>query len=169
MTTTPGRANRWIHLKLPRAFTPDEFHQFTAHAQIWRRYVEATLEVWSELGHGHPAPEYEFFFPELSEDGAVATLPVGGDWTLASRALFEVGATYLLWQHFPAALQSEAQEGLTEEHDGLTETHWRPARRIEVPHAEAQPLAWPEAHHHPKVLDTARRALWWISGILPPG
>jgi hypothetical protein len=169
MSDADARPNRWIHLRLPRAFTADEFHQFTAHAQIWRRYVEATLELWSELGHGHSAPAYEFFLPELSDDGSTASVPVGGDWTLASRALFEIGATHLLWQHFPIQLQNEAEEGLTEEHDGIKETHWRPARRIELPRAEAQPLDWPEAHHHPNVLDTARRALWWISGILPRG
>ncbi|MEO8505498.1 MAG: hypothetical protein ABI609_16505 [Acidobacteriota bacterium] len=162
-------SNRWLHLRLPRPYTATEWERFQAQAGIFRAYVEATLASWSSLGFGHDAPIYRFFAPELSADRTTATLPIGGNWTLASRALFETGASYLLWQHFPTDLQTTAEEGLTEEHDGTSETHWRPARRLELPHADSHADTLDDSHEHPSVLDTARRALWWVSGILPRG
>ena len=167
MSEPTARPNRWLHLKFQGAFSDAEFELFKAQAQIWVAYVQSTLAVWPNLGFGHEAPAYRFFPPELSADRTTATLPIGGDWTLSSRALFEAGASYLLWQHFPAEVQSAAEEGLTEEHGGETETHWRPARRFGLPHADSHAEQLEEAHEHPSVLDTARRALWWVSGILP--
>lgn len=167
MPETTALPNRWLHLKFQRAFSDAEFELFKAQARIWVAYVRATLEVWPGLGIAHQAPVYRFFPPELSADRTTATLPIGGDWTLASRALFEAGASYLLWQHFPAEVQRASQEGLSEEHGGATETHWRPARRFGLPHADSHAEQLPASHEHPSVLDTARRALWWVSGILP--
>lgn len=167
MTATTARPNRWLHLKLQRPFSEAEFEKFKAQSRIWNAYVKSTLEVWQSLGIDHQAPVYRYFPPELSADRTIATLPIGGDWTLASRALFEAGASYLLWQHYPAEVQLAAEEGLTEEHGGLSETHWRPARRLGLPHADSHAEQLEEPHQHPSVLDTARRALWWVSGILP--
>lgn len=158
--------NRWLHLRLPRAFTPQEEAAFAAQAKVFEAYVEATLAAWTAFGYAELPPRYAFFPVELSDDRTTATLPLGGDWTLRSRALFESGASYLLWQHFPLAFLDEAEEGLTEEHGGERETHWRRLARS-TPHPEAQLAEVGEAHEHPSVLDTARRALWWVSGIVP--
>ncbi len=167
MTTDTARPDRWLHLRLPRPYTAAEWERFQAQARIFAAYVNATLGEWQALGFGSGAPAYRFFPAEQSADRTVATLPIGGAWTLASRSLFESGAAYLLWQHFPAELQAEAEEGLSEQHDGTEETHWRPARRLELPHPESHAATLDDADEHPSVLDTARRALWWVSGILP--
>lgn len=167
MTALTARPDRWLHLRLPRPFTPVEFAMFQAHAAVFEAYVDATLAAWGSFGFGHDAPQYVFFPPELSADSRVATLPIGGTWTLTSRALFETGAAYLLWQHFPFDLQAAAEEGLTEEHAGERETHWRPARRLELPHSESHAGDLEAGEAHPAILDTARRALWWVSGIMP--
>ena len=167
MTALTARPDRWLHLRLARPFTDGEFEMFRAHAGVFRAYVEASLAAWRGFGFGHDAPTYVFFPPELSADGTVATLPIGGTWTLTSRALFETGAAYLLWQHFPYELQSAAEEGLSEEHDGERETHWRPARRLELPHSESHAGELDSGEAHPGILDTAKRALWWVSGIVP--
>lgn len=169
MSDATPRPDRWLHVRLPRPLTDAEWELFCAETRVFRAYVEATLAVWPSLGFGHEAPAYRFFAPELSTDRTVATLPLGGAWTLASRALFESGAAYMLWERFPAETQALVEEGLTEEHDGTPETHWRAARRLELPHPESHTEALDDAHEHPSVLDTARRALWWVSGILPRG
>lgn len=168
MQSTGERPNRWLHVRLPRPFSAAEAAAFRADAHVFRRHVEAALEVWEDLGYGHDAPTYVFFPSELSSDGRVATLPLGGTWTLASRAAFETGSAWILWQHLPSAVQAEAEEGLTEEHAGVAETHWRPARRSELPHAASHPSQLTDGHEHPSTLDAVKRALWWVSGIFPP-
>ncbi len=167
MTALTARPDRWLHLRLPRPFTEAEVEMFRAHAAVFRAYVDASLAAWRSFGFGHDAPTYVFFPTELSADRTVATLPIGGTWTLTSRALFETGAAYLLWQHLPYELQAVAEEGLSEEHDGERETHWRPARRLELPHSESHAGELDAGEAHPSVFDTAKRALWWVSGIVP--
>lgn len=164
--------NRWLHVRAPEPFTDADFDRFAAGCDIWRRYVEATLAVWNRLGNDYDAPRYEFFAPTLSEDRRVATLPVGGAWTLGSRAIFEDAGSRLLWQHFPLAFVRDGEEGLTESIDGRPVTHWRPL---------ARPAGWRpegaldaddveaivEAHHHPDRLSSVKRALSWVGEILP--
>src|SRR5258705_7748212 len=130
MTALTARPDRWLPLRLPRPFSDVEVEMFRAHTAVFRAYVEASLAAWRDFGFGHDAPTYVFYPPEISADRRVATLPIGGTWTLTSRALFETGAAYLLWQHFPFDLQAVAQEGLSEEHDGARETHSPPARPL---------------------------------------
>lgn len=121
--------NRWLHVRHPRGFTEEQFACFKAQCRIWRRYVESVLAEWRFLER-YPAPSYEFFDPELSADRKVATLPVGGEWTLGTRADFEDAHARLLWERFPLELKLELEEGLTEPdpRDSRREhTNWRPA------------------------------------------
>lgn len=162
------RPNRWLHVRLPRPFTGEELEIFRAHAAIFRTYVTATLVRWGDLGHYYKAAHYVFFEPELSADGTTATLPIGGTWNLGTRALFEHGASFMLWQHFPHDLQIVAEEGLSEAHDGVVGTEWRPAHRREIAEGETHGYLGQPAAEHPNALDRVRRALWWVSGVLPP-
>lgn len=125
MTTRP---NRWLHLRHPDGFSEQDFVQFQAHCRIWRAYTQAVLAEWTVLEPKHAnVPRYVFFEPTLSEDRRVATLPVGGAWTLGSRLTFENAASHLLSDFFPLQFKLNLEEGLTETIDaskGPT-THWR--------------------------------------------
>jgi hypothetical protein len=160
----PTSPNRWLHLRLPRPWSPAEQEMFRTQASLFERHVEATLALWPELGHGYAAPGYVFFPTEISADGMVLTLPLGGDWTLGSRTLFENRASRLLWEHFPIEVQTLLEEGLTEEHDGAVDTHWRQAASADGAHSPQ----FAGSSEHPGTLDAVKRALWWVSGILPP-
>lgn len=164
--------NRWLHVRLPRPFTEVEFDSFCAQAEIWCKYVQATLDVWPRLGETYPAPRYEFFAPELSADRCVATLPVGGEWTLGTRSLFENADSRLLWQHLPIELQLEGEEGITETIAEQQVTHWRPLLRREAatppPALDASETASTlGADAHPDRLSPIKRALLWVGGVLP--
>ena len=128
MKRTMGSPNRWLHVRLGREFTAEEFAKFCAHAEVWRALVEAHLARWRRLGYEYDPPLYEFFDPLLSVDRCVATLPLGGEWTVGTRSLFENSFSHFLWSHFPIAFQLEAEEGLTETVlEPPPQTHWRPA------------------------------------------
>lgn len=120
--------NRWLHLRHPRGFTDERFEQFCAHCRTWIAYVRELLTNWSLLGPGRGlAPAYQFFEPELSQDRLTATLPLGGEQNLGSRALIEDGCSRLLWQFFPLDFIVDLEEGLTETLDRTAgpQTHWR--------------------------------------------
>lgn len=119
--------NRWLHIRLSRPFTDEEFACFAAQTKIWVEYVKATLSVWESLNHGYAPPRYIFFEPELSEDRRVCSLPVGGEVALGPRSMFENSASSLLWQHFPIATLIDLEEGLTEDLGSGPVTNWRPA------------------------------------------
>jgi hypothetical protein len=108
-----AEANRWLHVRHPRGFTPEQFDCFKAHCRVWQAYVEAVLREWEHF-RDYPAPRYEFFEPTLSADRRVATLPVGGEWVLGTRAEFENAGSRLLWERFPLEFQLELEEGITE-------------------------------------------------------
>lgn len=122
--------NRWLHVRHPSTFSAEEFELFKALCRVFRAYVEASLAEWLLLG-GHEAPHYEFFEPTLSSDRKVATLPVGGEWTLGTRAEFENFKSYMLWERFPLPLRFQLEEGITEPDPssatGGTWTNWRKA------------------------------------------
>lgn len=123
-----GEPNRWLHVRLKREFTQDEFEMFCAHAEVWRDLVEAHLSRWRRLGNDYDPPKYEYFAPLLSADRRVATLPLGGEFTLGTRATFENGFSHFLWINFPLAFQLEAEEGITETIGSPpAATNWRPA------------------------------------------
>lgn len=162
------RPNRWLHVRLPRPLSEAEWAMFQAQVRVFERYVTSTLADWAALGHDYAPPAYVFFPPELSEDRTVATLPLGGDWSLGTRALFENGATFMLWQHYPHELQMEIEEGLSEPHEGAIATEWRRAHRREVMAGETLGFLGHPGAEHPGTLDRVRSALWWVSGVLPP-
>lgn len=167
-----SKPNRWLHLRLRRPFSDAEFDCFGAHTEIWCKFVQATLAVWSRLGQEYAAPKYEFFSPELSAERLVATLPVGGEWTLGTRALFEDAHSHLLWNHFPIPFQMEAEEGITETVVEEQVTNWRPCLRAPgwAPPGTleaADVVAILGAHTHPDKLSSVKRALLWVSGVLP--
>jgi len=123
-----GEPNRWLHVRLPREFTEEEFERFCAHAELWRDLVEAHLSRWRRLGYEYEPPKYEYFPPILSADRRVATLPLGGEFSLGTRATFENGFSHFLWLHFPLTFQLEAEEGITETIASPPPvTNWRPA------------------------------------------
>ena len=127
--------NRWLHVRLARGFTAEEFACFRAHCRVWQAYVEVVLANWAYFHKGKP-PAYAFFEPELSADRTIATLPVGGEWTLASRSDFEDSHSRLLWQRFPLQFQFAIDEGITERF-GETEpyrTNWRKAAGAGTPY-----------------------------------
>ena len=122
-----GKPNRWLHVRNRRGFTPEQFECFKAHCRVWRAYVEAVLADWRHF-ETYDAPRYEFFEPELSADKTVATLPLGGEWTLGTRSFFEDASSRLLWEWFPLSFQLEVEEGLTEPAPAdasRNQTNWR--------------------------------------------
>lgn len=122
--------NRWLHLRNPDGFSEAEWTLFQAHCRVWVDLVKSLLANWTALGHSYEPPHYEFFEPELSPDRTVATLPIGGGWTVGSRATIENGLSYVLWWYMPIGLQLKLEEGLTEpvlvDPTKLT-TNWRKA------------------------------------------
>ena len=104
--------NRWLHLRHPRGFSPDDFELFKAQCRVFRAYVEAVLTNWSYF-EKYPAPRYVFFEPELSSDARVAS-PLGGEQTIGSTATFENLTAWMLSWRFPIAFRQELEEGLTE-------------------------------------------------------
>ncbi|MCA9685879.1 MAG: hypothetical protein KC457_27125 [Myxococcales bacterium] len=126
-----SEANRWLHLRHPDGFSDEMFAMFAAHCRIWQAYTKAVLAEWATLEPGHPrTPSYVFFEP--TRDGNIVTLPVGGDYTLGSRATFENAASHLLSDFFPIHFRIGLEEGLTETTD-LSRgpaTNWRPVMPV---------------------------------------
>ncbi len=127
---------RWLHIRHPDGFPPERFEQFRAHCSVMQAYVKSLLANWIEIGAGtQPAPYYIFYEPELSEDRKIATLPLGGEWTIGSRAIIENECSKMLWQFMPISFTINLEEGLTEylpEDLNFPEkqhlyTHWRKA------------------------------------------
>ena len=128
-----GQPNRWMRVRHPSTFSEGEFEFFKAHCRVFRAYVEAALA--EPLLWGAPSLRYEFFEPTLSPDRTVASLPLGGEWTLATRAEFENARSYMLWDHFAIPLKFQFEEGLTEpaptrnpESPPRLATNWRKAQ-----------------------------------------
>ena len=130
---------RWLHLRHPDGFSPERFEQFHAHCHVMQAYVKSLLANWNKLGAGtQPPPHYIFYEPELSEDRKIATLPLGGEWTIGSRAIIEDGCSKLLWRFMPISFTIDLEEGLTEympENLNAPEklhlsTHWRKALKV---------------------------------------
>lgn len=124
--------NRWLHVRLADGFSDKDWESFRVHCRVWRAWVEALLANWKGLGHDYEPPQYEFFPPELSPDRTIASLPIGGDWTVGSRATIENGLSYMLWCFMPIETQLKLEEGITE--PDLVEpkrlvTNWRKALR----------------------------------------
>lgn len=118
--------DRWLHLRHPEGFSDAQLALFQAHCRIWRAYTEAVLAEWATLEPGGgPAPRYVFFEP--TREGDTVTLPVGGEQTLASRAMFEDAASHLLSDFFPLRFRLGLEEGLTETLDRTRgpRTSWR--------------------------------------------
>lgn len=133
------RPNRWLHVRLVHPFTELQWGSFKAHCRLFRAHAEALLSEWEALGNAHPAPLYSFFPPELSEDRITASLPLGGEQTLGSRATIENGCSYLLWSYMLSCVPIEEyaviQEGLTEpslSHPSRFATNWRRAQRSDA-------------------------------------
>jgi hypothetical protein len=125
-----------MHLRQPTPFDEQHFRIFQASACVLAAYAGAFLHNAEVLiGADHPSLEYVFFPCELSEDGTVMTLPVGGPRSLGSRAYIENGASYLLWQRLPHQMLATVEEGITEslsEH-GPAASSWRPLSHFLFP------------------------------------
>jgi hypothetical protein len=114
---------RWMRLRHPDGFAPERFDEFCALCRIFRAYVEASLAEPAIFDFG--SPSYVFFEPELSADRTIASLPLGGQPTVGSRAHFENGSSWMLWHLLPVAFRAELEEGLTEDIGNGLRTNWR--------------------------------------------
>lgn len=107
---------------------------------MWRGYVETYLaQSFSLVG----APTYVFFEPQLSADRRTATLPLGGEPTVGSRAEFENLHSYLLQRFLPADFRCDVEEGLTEalSSESQPSTTWRrPTQLLEHLIREGSPF-----------------------------
>ncbi|MEZ4384647.1 MAG: hypothetical protein R3A79_25180 [Nannocystaceae bacterium] len=123
--------DRWLHLRHPDGFSDELFASFAAHCRLWRAYTEAVIADWSALNPSYagPPPRYVFFEPVRGEAGVV-TLPIGGDYTVGSRALFEDYGSHLLSDFFPLEFKLRLEVGLTEPRSGRP-TSWRPVLKME--------------------------------------
>jgi len=121
--------NRWMRLRRPVAFTPQEFDCFCAHTSAFAAYAGTWLQNWNRIpSHAkHPSIVYIFFPPELSRDRLVVSLPIGGESTLSTRAALENGSSFMLWQFLPVQSMAGLEEGLTETIDRVKgpTTNWR--------------------------------------------
>jgi len=127
--------NRVMHLRHPQGFDQRRFEQFRAHCRVFKAFVEALLADWNEIGAGkYPAPRYEFGEPALSDDRTVASLPLGGEATVGSRAQIENASSFMLWRFFDASFREQMDEGITEDIGSGMTTNWRPVTvYFEVP------------------------------------
>ena len=121
-------ANRWLHLRHPQGFSEELLERFQAGCRIWRAYVEALLTDWRYTPNAGSAaaPRFVICDPELSADRRVATLPLGGEQTLGSRARIENQSCFLLRAYLPSEFKCDLEEGLTEDDlAGRRVTNWR--------------------------------------------
>ena len=137
---------RWLHVRHRGGFTDELWSAFQAHCRYFEGCANALLANWLALGLGDRPLHYVYFPPELSEDRTVATLPLGGDQNLGSRAAIENGLSRLLWCYMLPRMALEdfvsLEEGLTE--PSLTEpsqltTNWRPAHPQDAPLPPSKP------------------------------
>jgi hypothetical protein len=138
----PMAADRWLHLRSSAPWSAEMFDRFRSGCRLWQAHVQAVCrEPCADLG----AADYEFFEPVLSGDRLVATLPVGGPWTLGSRSKFENIASYLLREFLPHEFCRDLEEGLTEPDASdptKNSTSWRkPSEPIARAVARALPFA----------------------------
>lgn len=118
--------NRWLHLRHAEGFSDDLFCRFEAGCRLWLSFARTCIDERRRLGEVLGEVDYRAGSPALSADRRVATLPVGGPWTLGSRSAFEDGSAWLL-SHFmthPDTLHIE--QGLTEDIGQGPATSWRP-------------------------------------------
>ena len=125
-----GKPNRWLHLRHLAGFNEERFAEFEAHCRIFEAYVQMALSNAQHLSNlkrsiGDSAPQYIFFQPKLSDDRKVATLPIGGNNTLGTRAMFENGLSWMLWYHMPNEFKKDLEEGITEDFGSGEHTNWR--------------------------------------------
>jgi hypothetical protein len=119
------------------------FECFRSGCALWVAYVEISIQERERLGNNDGAPRYTSRPPELSADRLVASLPLGGQSTLGSRAKYENIASYLLREFFPFDFSQGLEEGLTEDiGDGRGyRTSWRsPAEDLRRLVAQAKPF-----------------------------
>lgn len=183
--SSEAKPTRWLHVRHRGGFTDEQWSSFQAHCRYFEACANALLTSWVDLGKGDRPLEYLYFPPELSEDRTVATLPLGGDQTLGSRAAIENGHAELLWCYLLRCMPIEdfvkLEEGLTEPH--LTDpsklgTNWRPAHPQQ---AEPQPSKPPYAAElsialstlsrlvpPPAIAPALFRLLWLVGAPVPP-
>ena len=134
------KPNRWLHLRHPNGFDDERFAEFEAHCKMFEAYIQTALSNAHHLSGlkssiGEPPPTYIFFQPELSDDQKVATLPIGGNNTLGTRANFENGLSWMLSFYMPMDFKEDLEEGITENFGIGESTNWRkPVDVIVVSH-----------------------------------
>lgn len=124
------KPNRWLHLKHPDGFDDELFAEFEAHCRIFENHIQTVLgnvhHLWNlKRSVGETPVRYVFFQPELSSDRKIATLPIGGENTLGTRASFENGLSWMLWYYMPVGFKRDLEEGITEDFGTGKQTNWR--------------------------------------------
>lgn len=118
--------NRWLHLRHAEGFSDDLFRRFEAGCRLWLSFAHASIDEHQRLGEPFGEVDYRAGPPTLSADRRVATLPVGGPWTLGSRSAFENGSAWMLSHFMFVWDELKLEQGLTEDTGGGASTSWRP-------------------------------------------
>lgn len=107
--------NRYFHLRNSKQFSPEQFERFRQNCVTWELFVFEELCNWSSdfLHMKYPVPQYEFGKSELSSDGFVATLPIGGEPDYVGVKTFEDYYPSELWQWFSLEFTRSFELGYT--------------------------------------------------------
>jgi hypothetical protein len=121
--------NRWMRLRRLGGFTAEDFDCFSAHTEAFVAYAQSWLRNWHRQPRAASSPtiEYVFFPPEISDDGTVVSLPIGGQTSLGTHAALENGSSFMLWQFLSMTCMEGLEEGITETIDSRfgERTNWR--------------------------------------------
>jgi hypothetical protein len=107
--------NRWFYIRHPNGFSPKMFECFKAQCRIWRAHVEAIRDNWEYIdilsSNEKSEQGYIFFEPQLSEDGQVVKLGLGGEPSYSELLTFEDNFPEDLYKYFPIDFQLDLELG----------------------------------------------------------
>jgi len=119
--------DRWYYLKHPSGFTPDLIDCVRSGWQMWKADVEATIRHWRHTALSRSqSPDYEFYEPEMSDDGLVVTIPVGGAGSYGSYHLFEETIPGSFHRYLPQWFLVDLERGRKDTAGWFPELSWSP-------------------------------------------
>jgi hypothetical protein len=109
------KAIRYFHLRHPTPFSSEQFEIFRQNCVTWQWLVNEELENWPfhPVRAKYSVPVYKFGLAELSDDGLIATLPIGGDSSYIGVKAFEDRFPIELWQWFSLKFTRDLEVGYT--------------------------------------------------------
>jgi hypothetical protein len=118
-------ADRWYYLRHPDGFNDDRFDCVRSGWLTWKNHVESTIRHWQHVGVPNcPAPDYEWFEPELSPDRKTVTVPVGGEGTYGSYHTFEETIPDDLLRYLPMWFRIDLETGRKDTAGWFPEVSW---------------------------------------------